>query len=139
MEKKEQKEREKKEQEARKKFKVSRRIRKKSLFVSSLKKINDLTVCATHKCLLMTLFLCVRQLVGPLQAIHQVKVHLDCKGSKTDLTLKQGECLDIISVQGNPEGKWLGRSQDGSSEWFPDDVVASADTARQTMNQTHQA
>lgn len=66
----------------------------------------------------MTLFFCVRQLVGSLEAIHQVKVHQDCKGSKTDLTLKQGECLDIIRVQGNPEGKWLGRSQDGSSEWF---------------------
>lgn len=68
----------------------------------------------------MTLSFWSRQLVGPLTAVHQVKVHLDCKGSKTDLTLKQGECLDIIRVQGNPEGKWLGRSQDGSSEWSPD-------------------
>lgn len=65
----------------------------------------------------MTLFVWAHQLVGPLTAVHQVKAHSDCKGNKTDLTLKQGECLDIIRVQGNPEGKWLGRSQDGSSEW----------------------
>ncbi|XP_038589553.1 FYN-binding protein 1 isoform X1 [Micropterus salmoides] len=54
------------------------------------------------------------KLVGPLEVIHQGKARLDCRGSKTDLALKQGEGLDIIRVQGNPEGKWLGRSQDGS-------------------------
>ncbi|XP_070780924.1 FYN-binding protein 1 [Enoplosus armatus] len=54
------------------------------------------------------------KLVGPLEVIHQGKARVDCKGNKTDLALKQGDCLDIIRVQGNPEGKWLGRSQDGS-------------------------
>ncbi|KAM9338420.1 FYN-binding protein 1 [Symphorus nematophorus] len=54
------------------------------------------------------------KLVGPLEAIHQGKARVDCRGSKTDLALKQGDCLDIIRVQGNPEGKWLGRVQDGS-------------------------
>nr|XP_020461598.1 FYN-binding protein isoform X2 [Monopterus albus] len=52
--------------------------------------------------------------VGPLEVIHQGKARVDCKGSKTDLGLKQGDSLDIIRVQGNPEGKWLGRTQDGS-------------------------
>ncbi|XP_026153285.1 FYN-binding protein 1 isoform X2 [Mastacembelus armatus] len=54
------------------------------------------------------------KLVGPLEVIQQGKARVDCKGSKTDLALKQGDCLDIIRVQGNPEGKWLGRTQDGS-------------------------
>ncbi|KAM4527309.1 FYN-binding protein 1 isoform 2-T2 [Odontesthes bonariensis] len=54
------------------------------------------------------------KLVGPLQVIQQGKARGDCKGSKTDLALKQGDSLDIIRVQGNPEGKWLGRTQDGS-------------------------
>ncbi|XP_059214187.1 FYN-binding protein 1 isoform X2 [Centropristis striata] len=54
------------------------------------------------------------KLVGPMEVIHQGKARVDCRGSKTDLGLKQGECLDIIRVQGNPEGKWLGRTQDGS-------------------------
>lgn len=53
--------------------------------------------------------------MGPLEAIHQAKARVDCRGSKTDLALKQGDSLDIIRVQGNPEGKWLGRTQDGSS------------------------
>lgn len=117
MEKKGQKDREKKEQEARKKFKVSRPHQKKKVCLcrplkKKQKTTNDLTGWLT------ALLLCLRQLVGPLEAVHQVKVHQDCKGSKTELTLKQGECLDIIRVQGNPEGKWLARSQDGSSEWF---------------------
>lgn len=59
---------------------------------------------------------CVCQLVGPLETVHQVKARLDCRGGKTDLALKQGEDLDIIRVQGNPEGRWLGRNQEGASE-----------------------
>ncbi|XP_030006709.1 FYN-binding protein 1 isoform X2 [Sphaeramia orbicularis] len=54
------------------------------------------------------------KLVGSLEVIHQGKARVDCKGTKTDLCLKQGDGLDIIRVQGNPEGKWLGRTQDGS-------------------------
>ncbi|XP_071322194.1 FYN-binding protein 1 isoform X2 [Trachinotus anak] len=54
------------------------------------------------------------KLVGPLEVIHQGKARVDCKSSKTDLGLKQGDCVDIIRVQGNPEGKWLARLQDGS-------------------------
>ncbi|XP_056289265.1 FYN-binding protein 1 isoform X1 [Pseudoliparis swirei] len=54
------------------------------------------------------------KLVGPLEAIHQGKACVDCRSSKNDIGLKQGDCLDIIRVQGNPEGKWLGRTLDGS-------------------------
>ncbi|XP_034751641.1 FYN-binding protein 1 isoform X3 [Etheostoma cragini] len=53
------------------------------------------------------------KLVGPLEVVHQGKARLDCRSTKTDLALKQGQSLDIIRVQGNPEGKWLGRTQDG--------------------------
>ncbi|KAK1883461.1 FYN-binding protein 1 [Dissostichus eleginoides] len=54
------------------------------------------------------------KLVGSLDVIHQGKACVDCKGSKTDLALKHGDSLDIIRVMGNPEGKWVGRLQDGS-------------------------
>ncbi|XP_017265932.1 FYN-binding protein 1 isoform X2 [Kryptolebias marmoratus] len=54
------------------------------------------------------------KLSGPLAVIQKGKALTDCKGGKTDLAIKQGEQLDIIRVQGNPEGKWLARSQDGS-------------------------
>ncbi|XP_068609321.1 FYN-binding protein 1 [Brachionichthys hirsutus] len=54
------------------------------------------------------------KLAGPQEAIHQVAARVDSRASKTDLGLKQGECLDIIRVLGNPEGKWLARTRDGS-------------------------
>ncbi|XP_076020255.1 FYN-binding protein 1 isoform X2 [Genypterus blacodes] len=54
------------------------------------------------------------KLVGPMVVIHQGKACVDSKGSKMDLALKQGDSVDIIRVQGNPEAKWLGRTQDGS-------------------------
>ncbi|XP_051537654.1 FYN-binding protein 1-like isoform X3 [Myxocyprinus asiaticus] len=54
------------------------------------------------------------KLTPPLQAIHQVKAKADCKGGKYDLSTKKGELIDIIRLADNPEGKWLGRTQDGS-------------------------
>lgn len=54
------------------------------------------------------------QITTPLQVIHQVKAKADCKGGKHDLSIKKGESIDIIRITDNPEGKWLGRSQDGS-------------------------
>ncbi|XP_034402365.1 FYN-binding protein 1 isoform X2 [Cyclopterus lumpus] len=54
------------------------------------------------------------KLVGPLEAIHQGTACGDYKSCKNNLGLKQGDCLDIIRVQGNPEGRWLGRTLDGS-------------------------
>ncbi|XP_062269295.1 FYN-binding protein 1 isoform X1 [Platichthys flesus] len=54
------------------------------------------------------------KLVGPLEVIQQGKACVDCKGSKSDLCLKLGDSVDILRVHGNPEGKWLGRTQDGS-------------------------
>ncbi|XP_035769777.1 FYN-binding protein 1-like [Neolamprologus brichardi] len=57
------------------------------------------------------------KLVGPLEVLQKGKASTDCRSSKTDLGLKQGDPVDIIRVQGNPEGKWLGRAQDGSSRF----------------------
>ncbi|XP_041742224.1 FYN-binding protein 1-like isoform X2 [Coregonus clupeaformis] len=54
------------------------------------------------------------KLTGPLEVIHRVQARVDSKGSKTDLGLKQGESIEIMRVLDNPEGRWLGRSQDGS-------------------------
>lgn len=54
------------------------------------------------------------KLTGSLEVIQKGKAITDCKGSKTDLALKQGDQLDIVRVQGNPEGKWLARTADGS-------------------------
>uniref|UniRef100_A0AAR2JRD6 SH3 domain-containing protein n=1 Tax=Pygocentrus nattereri TaxID=42514 RepID=A0AAR2JRD6_PYGNA len=54
------------------------------------------------------------KLTGPLQVIHKVKARVDCKGGKNDLSIKQGEPIDILRITENPEGRWLARTQDGS-------------------------
>ena len=53
---------------------------------------------------------------GPIQVIHKLKAKVDCKGSKTDLSLKQGDLIEIVRISDNPEGRWLGRSREGSCE-----------------------
>ncbi|XP_015238247.1 PREDICTED: FYN-binding protein isoform X1 [Cyprinodon variegatus] len=52
--------------------------------------------------------------IDSMEVIQKGKAITDCKGSKMDLAVKQGDQLDIIRVGGNPEGKWLARSADGS-------------------------
>ncbi|XP_036382779.1 FYN-binding protein 1 [Megalops cyprinoides] len=54
------------------------------------------------------------KLTGPIQVIHQVKVRVDCKGGKNDLSLSQGDLIEIVRTTDNPGGRWLGRKQDGS-------------------------
>ncbi|XP_036443477.1 FYN-binding protein 1 isoform X2 [Colossoma macropomum] len=54
------------------------------------------------------------KLTGPLQVIHKVKARVDCKGGKNDLSIKQGEPIDVLRIIDNPEGRWLARTQDGS-------------------------
>ncbi|XP_048114962.1 FYN-binding protein 1 isoform X1 [Alosa alosa] len=63
------------------------------------------------------------KLTGPVQIIHKAKARVDCKGGKTELTLKQGESIDIIRIGDNPEGRWLARSQDGSYGYVRTDSV----------------
>uniref|UniRef100_A0A673NAD5 FYN binding protein b n=1 Tax=Sinocyclocheilus rhinocerous TaxID=307959 RepID=A0A673NAD5_9TELE len=63
------------------------------------------------------------KITTPLQVIHQVKAKADCKGGKYDLSIKKGESIDIIRITDNPEGKWLGRSQDGSFGYVKTEMV----------------
>ncbi|KAK9955282.1 hypothetical protein ABG768_015164 [Culter alburnus] len=63
------------------------------------------------------------KITPPLQVIHQVKAKADCKGGKHDLCIKKGESVDIIRITDNPEGKWLGRSQDGSFGYVKTEMV----------------
>ncbi|KAJ8285301.1 hypothetical protein GJAV_G00025280 [Gymnothorax javanicus] len=54
------------------------------------------------------------KLSGPIQVIHKAKAWVDCKGGKNDLTVKQGEIIEIVRVLDNPGGRWLARRLDGS-------------------------
>ncbi|XP_015703994.1 FYN-binding protein 1 isoform X2 [Coturnix japonica] len=49
------------------------------------------------------------KLTGPIQVLHQARACIDSKGGKNELTVKQGDQIEIIRLTDNPEGKWLGR------------------------------
>ncbi|NWR35935.1 FYB1 protein, partial [Tachuris rubrigastra] len=49
------------------------------------------------------------KLVGPIEVLHQARACVDYKGGKNELTVKQGDKVEIIRLTDNPEGKWLGR------------------------------
>ncbi|NXM23573.1 FYB1 protein, partial [Oxyruncus cristatus] len=49
------------------------------------------------------------KLVGPVEVLHQARACADHKGGKNELTIKQGDKIEIIRLTDNPEGKWLGR------------------------------
>ncbi|XP_039946702.1 FYN-binding protein 1 isoform X2 [Hirundo rustica] len=49
------------------------------------------------------------KLTGPIEVLHQARVCVDHKGRKSELTVKQGDKIEIIRLTDNPEGKWLGR------------------------------
>ncbi|XP_061115537.1 FYN-binding protein 1 [Conger conger] len=54
------------------------------------------------------------KLSGPIEVLHKANVRVDCKGGRNDLTVKQGQIIEIVRVLDNPGGRWLGRAQDGS-------------------------
>ncbi|NWW84063.1 FYB1 protein, partial [Rhynochetos jubatus] len=49
------------------------------------------------------------KLMGSIQVLHQARACVDHKGGKNELTIKQGDEIEIIRLTDNPEGKWLGR------------------------------
>ncbi|XP_016079293.1 PREDICTED: FYN-binding protein [Miniopterus natalensis] len=54
------------------------------------------------------------KLTGPVEVLHQARACCDVKGGKNELSVKQGEQIEIIRITDNPEGKWLGRTTRGS-------------------------
>ncbi|KAM4808351.1 LOW QUALITY PROTEIN: FYN-binding protein 1 [Rhinophrynus dorsalis] len=51
------------------------------------------------------------KLTGLTEVLHLARACLDYKGGKNELTVKQGDLIEIIRITDNPEGKWLGRSK----------------------------
>ncbi|NXH61373.1 FYB1 protein, partial [Rhabdornis inornatus] len=49
------------------------------------------------------------KLTGPIEVLHQARACVDHKGGRNELTVKQGDRIEIIRLTDNPEGKWLGR------------------------------
>ncbi|XP_029434193.1 FYN-binding protein 1 isoform X2 [Rhinatrema bivittatum] len=52
------------------------------------------------------------KLVGSIEVLHQARACVDYKGGKNELSVKQGDQIEIIRITDNPEGKWLGRVKD---------------------------
>ncbi|TKS74371.1 FYN-binding protein [Collichthys lucidus] len=54
------------------------------------------------------------QLQGEVEVLHTAKVRHDWSGGgKLDLSVHQGESVEILRVKNNPGGKWLARSLNG--------------------------
>ncbi|XP_043946632.1 FYN-binding protein 1-like isoform X3 [Protopterus annectens] len=53
-------------------------------------------------------------LTGPIEVIHTANVNKNSRGGKLDLCVKQGDSIEIVRINDNPEGKWLARTSDGT-------------------------
>ncbi|KAM8874548.1 uncharacterized protein AB9W97_015824 [Spinachia spinachia] len=59
------------------------------------------------------------KLQGEVEVLHTAKVRHDWHGGgKLDLSIRQGESVEILRVKNNPEGKWLARSLNGHSGYI---------------------
>ncbi|XP_039983593.1 FYN-binding protein 1 isoform X2 [Xiphias gladius] len=64
------------------------------------------------------------QLQGEVEVIQTAKVRHDWHGGgKLDLSVQQGESVDIIRVKNNPGGKWLARSLNGNYGYISNTCV----------------
>ncbi|XP_067288083.1 FYN-binding protein 1 [Pseudorasbora parva] len=63
------------------------------------------------------------KLNGPIEVIHMARVREDWQGGKNDLIVRQGENVEIIRVNNNPEGKWLARNLRGSFGYISNSCV----------------
>lgn len=57
-----------------------------------------------------------QQLTGKETPVHIARVREDWHGGKNDLSVYQGDSVEIIRIKNNPEGKWLARTMDGICE-----------------------
>ncbi|XP_058494835.1 FYN-binding protein 1 [Solea solea] len=63
-------------------------------------------------------------LQGDVEVLHTAKVRHDWQGGgKLDLSVQQGESVDIIRVKNNPGGKWLARSLHGDYGYISNTCV----------------
>ncbi|XP_052424322.1 FYN-binding protein 1 isoform X1 [Carassius gibelio] len=63
------------------------------------------------------------KLNGPIEVIHMARVREDWQGGKSDLSVRQGENVEIIRVNNNPGGKWLARNLKGNIGYISNSCV----------------
>lgn len=64
------------------------------------------------------------QLQGEVEVLHTARVRHDWHGgAKLDLSVRQGESVEILRVKNNPGGKWLARSLNGNYGYISNTCV----------------
>ncbi|KAM3876263.1 uncharacterized protein ACN63O_024300 [Diretmus argenteus] len=63
------------------------------------------------------------QLHGEVDVLHTAKVRHDWYGGKLDLSVRQGESVEILRVKNNPGGKWLARTLTGNYGYISNTCV----------------
>ncbi|XP_070687963.1 FYN-binding protein 1 [Pempheris klunzingeri] len=64
------------------------------------------------------------QLQGEMEVLHTARVRHDWNGGgKLDLSVQQGDSVEILRVQDNPGGKWLARSLNGNYGYISNTCV----------------
>lgn len=64
------------------------------------------------------------QLQGEIEVIHTAKVRKDWNGEgKLDLSVHQGDSVEILRVTGNPGGRWLARTMNGNYGYINNSCV----------------
>ncbi|XP_004574457.3 FYN-binding protein 1 [Maylandia zebra] len=64
------------------------------------------------------------QLQGEIEVIHTAKVRYDWNGEgKLDLSVHQGDSVEILRVTGNPGGRWLARTMNGNYGYINNSCV----------------
>lgn len=64
------------------------------------------------------------QLQGEVEVLHTARVRHDWHGgAKLDLSVRQGDSVEILRVRDNPGGKWLARSLDGNYGYISNTCV----------------
>lgn len=64
------------------------------------------------------------QLQGEVEVLHTARVRHDWQGGgKLDLSVRQGDSVEILRVKNNPGGKWLARSLSGNYGYISNTCV----------------
>ncbi|XP_056133210.1 FYN-binding protein 1 [Lampris incognitus] len=63
------------------------------------------------------------QLQGEVEVLHVAKVRHDWHGGKLDLSVRQGDSVEILRVKNNPQGRWLVRTFTGDYGYISNTCV----------------
>ncbi|XP_018601356.1 FYN-binding protein 1 isoform X2 [Scleropages formosus] len=63
------------------------------------------------------------KLTEKVEVLHIARIQHDWQGGKNDLSVRQGDRVEIIRVKNNPEGRWLARTMTGTYGYISNTCV----------------